>query len=266
MLARAQEFLSQRGRPCVYFESTRAADLPLQRSGLGRLLKRPIAAPRLPLLQSKFGGTPYVTANDGPAMKDRRFLLQINLAEVTNLPEPFPSRGLFSVDMVPPKLTNRRWFAIRFDPDPAEGRAVALPEPVACIGNYEASLRFLPGLSYEPSEWEAVFANQDDDALKDAWSDCEYELNTVIGAVPTDVGEERHRLGGHRTSVLNEDEDLPVPPGYSKDPRDYELLLWITYDNTADFGWGSNVAYVLIHRDDLAAGRLERAFDAPQNY
>jgi hypothetical protein len=33
----------------------------------------------------------------------------------------------------------------------------------------------------------------------------------------------------------------------------------LTYDHAADFHWGSNCLYVLIHRDDLHAQRLDRS-------
>jgi hypothetical protein len=37
-------------------------------------------------------------------------------------------------------------------------------------------------------------------------------------------------------------------------------MLWrITFDNTAGFHWGSNWVYVIIHPDDLLAGRLDQA-------
>ncbi|WAM26464.1 hypothetical protein [Myxococcus sp. NMCA1] len=36
--------------------------------------------------------------------------------------------------------------------------------------------------------------------------------------------------------------------------------LWrVTFDNTSGFHWGTNQAYVLLHHEDLAANRLERA-------
>lgn len=33
----------------------------------------------------------------------------------------------------------------------------------------------------------------------------------------------------------------------------------MTFDHRADFGWGTSWVYVLVHRDDLRDGRLERA-------
>jgi hypothetical protein len=262
VLARAQEFLSRAGRPCVYFDSVRAADAPLRRGPIGRLLQKPVAAPRLPVLQSKFGGVPYLTAGEVPLMKDRRFLLQINLAEVPELPAPLPRTGLFCVDMVS-SAPYYRWFGIRFHPDPAEALAAPPAGQVDSVGDYEASLRFMPGASYSSADWESVFADQDH-RLQDAWSDCEYGIDNVTGGRPSSTREEPHRLGGYRTSVLEEDTFRP-PDGYPPDIREYELLLRLPFDNTAGFGWGSNVPYILIHRDDLAAGRLERAFDAPAN-
>ena len=44
-------------------------------------------------------------------------------------------------------------------------------------------------------------------------------------------------------------------------------MLWrITFDNVADFGWGTNWVYVIVHRDDLAEDRLDRALVTGANY
>lgn len=231
-------------------------------AGWGAPAKR-VAAPQLPALRSKFGGMPYLTAADLPLMQDRKFLLQINLAEVPALPAPLPRAGLFSVDMKH-SAPYWRWFGVRFYPEPSEAVAVVPPSPVRCVGNYEAAIRFMPGVSYPADEWGSVFADQDEE-LTDAWSDCESEIDNVIGGRSAASSDELHRLGGHSSLTLDET-DLRPPDGYPQDPREYELLLRLPYDNAADFGWGSNVAYIFIHRDDLAAGRLDRAFDAPANY
>jgi uncharacterized protein DUF1963 len=262
VLSRAEAFLAGSARPCVYFDSKRVDDLPLRRGLIGGLLNKPVAAPQLPLLQSKFGGTPYLTEPDLPLMKGRRFLLQINLAEVPDLPAPFPRAGMFCVDMVD-RAPYWRWFGVRFYPDASESLAVQPATPVRCVGRNEAAVRFMPGMSYPADEWERIFGDQDDE-LKDAWSDCEYEMDKVIGGRSDTNRGEPHRLGGHRTWMLEHSVFRP-PEGYSKHIREYELLLRLPFDNEAGFAWGSNVAYVVIHRDDLAAGRLGRAFDVPAN-
>ena len=110
---------------------------------------------------------------------------------------------------------------------------------------------------------EAVFSDQDDE-LKDAWFECHDEIDHIVGGHPDPEADESHRLGGHRTWMLEHGIFRP-PDGYSKDLKEYELLLRLDLDNQAGFDWGSNVAYILIHREDLAAGRLERAFDNPAN-
>jgi hypothetical protein len=262
VLSRAEAFLVRSARPCVYFDSRRVDDLPLRRGLIGGLLNKPVAAPKLPLLQSKFGGTPYVTEADLPSMKGRRFLVQINFAEVPELPAPFPGAGLFCVDMVE-GAPHGRWFGIRFYSDPSEPLAVRPATPVRCVGKYEAEIRFMPGVTYPPDEWEAIFADQEDE-LQEAWSECEFEIDNVTEGPADPSREEMHQLGGHRPWIL-EDSMFQPPDGYSKDVKEYELLLRLPFDNQAGFGWGSNVAYIVIHRDDLAAGRLERAFDVPAN-
>ena len=58
---------------------------------------------------------------------------------------------------------------------------------------------------------------------------------------------------------------------YGFDPRDgltddierYEMLVRLTYDNVADFGWGTNWLYILVPNEDLKHGDLSRfAFTA----
>jgi hypothetical protein len=262
VLARAELFLAQAAAPCVYFQSARVSERPLRRGLVGRLLGKQVAEPKLPVLQSKFGGVPYVTAADLPLMKDRRFLLQINLAEVASLPQPLPRQGLFCVDM-PASGRYFRWFAVRFYTEPSEALAVLPPTPIRCVGKYEAAMRFMPGMSYDADEWDTVFPDEDGD-FQEAWAECNGEVDTMIGDARPSRGA-LHCLSGHR-GVRDADTDLRPPDGYPPNQRDYEQLLRLDCDNGAGFAWGSNVVYIYIHRDDLAAGRLGRAFDTPANY
>jgi Domain of unknown function (DUF1963) len=261
-IARAESFLKSTARPCVYFDSKRTSDLPLQRGLVGRLLGRPTVTPQLPVLASKFGGQPYVTADEVSLLRKRRFLLQINFAEVPEIPESLPKKGILCVDL-DPTAGVFRWFAIRYYAEVSDVQAAVVP-PTLCVGNYEAALRFIPGVSYPQGEtWESVLADEDD-TVREAWAECQFEIDCVPQLGTPRWCLDAHRLGGYRT--CGQDDDVFKPPtGYPTDIHEYELLLRVPFDNTADFGWGSNTAYIVIHRDDLAACRLERAFGAPAN-
>jgi uncharacterized protein YwqG len=264
VLGRVESFLATSARPCVYFDSERVGELPLRHGVIGRLLKRPLATPQLPVLASKFGGRPYVPAVDVPLMRNRTFLLQINLEEVPELPAPIPQRGLLAVDM-DPSTGIYRWVNVRYYPDPSEAQAADLG-PTDCVGKYEAVLRYVPGLSYPEGEvWESVLAGGDA-VTRELWDEWQFEIDGTphIAQKRWRHSEEVHRIGGYRTCA-QDDAPFEPPEGLPADIAQYELLLRISFDNTADFGWGSNTLYLVIHRDDLAAGRLERAFGAPAN-
>ena len=49
-----------------------------------------------------------------------------------------------------------------------------------------------------------------------------------------------------------------APAGLSADVSEYEMLLRLTFDNKADFGWGTNWIYVLVPKPDLARRDLSR--------
>jgi hypothetical protein len=82
----------------------------------------------------------------------------------------------------------------------------------------------------------------------------------------TSVAEGGHRILGHRSSGLDEHYGFEPPPGRSRTIEEYEMLWRITFDNAAGFAWGTNWVYVIVHRDDLRAGRLDRAVVTGANY
>ena len=90
-------------------------------------------------------------------MKEHRFLVQINFAEVPELPDPIPRAGLFCVDLIGKSAPAWRWFGVRFYPAPSERLAARPSAPVPCVGKYEAEIRFMPGVSYSPDEWRRSF-------------------------------------------------------------------------------------------------------------
>jgi hypothetical protein len=251
-VARAEAFLAASARPCTYFDSARVANLPLQRGFLGRLLGKPCATPQLPVLASKFGGRPYVTASDLPWPEIKGFLVQINLAELPHLAE-MPPRGLLAVDLL--SSFKDPWaYAIRFYADPRE-EAAEDPGRVRCVGNYEARLQFTPGLSYPQGDvWESAVGIQDA-GVRELWDEWQFE----VGHPPRVRTEEWHRILGHPAEGFRELYGFRPPAGRPDSIDAYEMLVRLQWDNAADFGWGSNTAYLAIHREDLKEGRLDRA-------
>lgn len=73
-----------------------------------------------------------------------------------------------------------------------------------------------------------------------------------------DASDEYHRLLGHRSAGLDEHYGFTPPAGLTEEIADYDSLLRLTFDNRADFAWGTNWIYVLVPREDLARGDLSR--------
>ena len=71
---------------------------------------------------------------------------------------------------------------------------------------------------------------------------------------------------GHRAAGLDDHRTFEAPEGRSDDIREYEMLLRLDFDTAADLSWGTNALYVVIHRDDLAAGQLDRAVVTVASY
>jgi hypothetical protein len=257
-VARAEGFLATSARPCVDFDCRRASTAPLRRGLLGRLLGLAVAKPQLPVLASKFGGRPYVTAADTPWPKDCTFLMQINLADlpVSHVRE-LPVHGILALDLKAGSFRNPWAHRVRFYPEPSEVGAVD-PGRVRCRGAYEAALRFACGWSYPDGDaWAAAVGVTTKDPASESWSEWHSE------AEPLPLGQMRHRILGHPAAGVAEMYGFTPPVGSI---ADYEMLLRIDFDNAAAFHWGSNVVYVVIHRDDLKAGRLDRARLSSANY
>lgn len=96
----------------------------------------------------------------------------------------------------------------------------------------------------------------DDDELHEALNEL------VIRGVDEDDGRSRselHRLFGHLSEALEEHYGFEAPPGRPSSIEHYEQVWRITHDPAADFHWGTNWVYVLIHKEDLRDGRLDKA-------
>ncbi|MCY1041598.1 DUF1963 domain-containing protein [Corallococcus sp. bb12-1] len=211
------------------------------------MLGQRAAQPVLGILDSKFGGAPYAEEAD-LRWEGFRFLGQLHFARIQDLPPELPRHGLFALD-----LKNRgpfsQAFRVRWYPAPSEARARSFPLPRS-VGPWEARMSFESGWSLPGGRaWDAPLLAEDAE-LQEHWSDWDPD-----GFLMDELGAGVHRLGGHRSAVLDEQEDPLPPSGHTP----YMQLWRINYDNPAGFHWGTNWVYVLIHPEDLAAGRLERA-------
>ena len=232
------------------FDSTRVTGTPLRGKLLDRIRGRTAPNAALPPTASKFGGRPYLEGNEEHS---GRFLGQVNFAEVAqalrssgaSMPADMPSRGLLALDLVEPISTGRvRWY-----PHPSDDKSVESRQ-VDCVAKYETSVNFRGSWSLRGLEW---FDGVDsDDELWDLINDLE------VAGVDEDA-HSGHKLFGHANEALNEHYGFVPPPGRPDSIREYRLLWRIDSDGAAGFAWGTNWFYVIIHRDDLAAGALGRA-------
>lgn len=245
-------------RPMVQVLSSRSGSGPLEPGLLGRLLGSKAASHKLSVLSSKWGGTPYY---EEPAARCPGFVGQINFEEVQEslrasgapLPQGLPERGILAIDL-DPSGSSAQGFTVRWYEHPSPERFVA-QSSCRQVARYEAGLRFIGGWSLRGLEWFKGIPD-DDDELFEAWN------NLVISGVDEDLSGpegERHRLFGHLPDALNEHYGFTPAPGRGEDLGEYELLLRITYDRAAGLDWGTNWVHVLLHREDLREGRLERA-------
>jgi hypothetical protein len=235
-------------RPCVAITAQRVAAAPLRRNALAAAFGAKPAEPMLGVTESKFGGLPYGDADEDWA--DYGFLGQIDLAVATAvLPPDAPRlRGLLRIDLAGAdsfsEMFRVRWFRQPLPDDHANVKPRS-------IGAWEARLSFALAWSLpEGNALEAIWPLREP-----KWF--EYDEFHPAG-YNTDGRDEYHRLLGHKAGGLDEHYGFTPPPGCSDDLADYESLLRITFDNAADFSWGTNWIYLLVPRDDLARGDLDR--------
>lgn len=255
---RVADFLAASPRPCVYMTSRRVGDRPTRRGGLGRLLGLGIAEPQLAPDRSKFGGRPYTTASDLP-WRGFRFLGQINFGELPEVPNGLPDGGVLRIDEDRSGSPGAGAFRVRWFPKGANDHP-ADPGPVDSVGKYETEMIFRTGWSLPGGKaWEQILPEGDEE-LWQAWNDWNPD------GYLDDERQECHRLFGHRSAGLDEHYGFEPASGRSDDISEYEMLLRLTFDNDAGFAWGTNWVYVILHRDDLAGGRLDRAVVTGANY
>lgn len=250
-LRSAEDFLRGCPRRCLYATAERTDPLPLRRGFFARLFGSKQGAPRLPATASKLGGISFRAAGER-ATDDYLFLGQLNFAELPPL-DGFPRRGVLAFDMSSKLLWSHASFArVRWYPDPTEP-APAGSSDVACVGDFEAALRFVEGWSLpEGDAWTACLPPGDDE-LRDAWRSWEPD------GYREDQRPSRHRIGGHPTQARFDNYGEPVP-------ADRELVLRLDSDDAAGLRWGSNAFYLLVAASDLAVSRLDRAVGVMANF
>lgn len=248
-----EQTLQKNLRPCLLVESERVGRAPLHRGALGRMLGLPTDAPRLALLDSKLGGMPYTTA---PLEGGRWFLGQLNFAQLPPSVPGLPRQGLLAVDCIRGRSAFGLSFTSRWYPRPSEEEAVAARD-MSRLGRFEAVLHFRE--SWSLPCWEDLEALLPEEAWE--FSDDVDEWQRENGMCDAHC----HRLGGHRSFGEDSLSVFEPPPGLSKDFRKYEQLFRLNFDSAADFCWGSNQIYLLVHRDDLAAQRFDRLAFAVAN-
>jgi hypothetical protein len=254
LVARAERFMASAPRRCTFVTSERVSAHPTRRGWLGRALGMPRSRPVLGPLQSKFGGRPY---HEEPLdWSEAAFLGQLNFAELPSAPSGAPERGILGLDTDPTAVGvfRLRWYA-----SPAEDRALP-KDGIPTVGKWEVRMRFHEGWSVPAGKaLDPLRPEADDIAVWTAWNEW----------APPGYGEPSegcHQILGHRSAGLDEHSGFQPRPGRSDRIEDYEMLWRITYDNAAGFHWGTNWVYVIIHRDDLASGRIGHAIVTVANY
>lgn len=241
---------------CLYLNSRRVSQQPLRRTGFSRLLGRKLSQPTLSPTASKFGGLPYCESEEN--WEGWSFLGQLNLGEANqHLEEPL--RGLLRLDYGEGMLSEAvraTWF-----PEPTGDKAVPQGE-VASHPKWETQIEYRLGWSLPRSEadWFSLVPKALDQELWDFFNDW------TPSGYNEDEDDKSHRLLGWPAGGLDEHYGFTPPPGHSENISEYEMLLRLTYDNEADFGWGTNWVYILVPKEGLAAGDLSGVVVTGANY
>lgn len=243
-------------RRCVYADSERVSNAPLRRKGFAKLLGWSVSAPKLSPIESKFGGTPYAETEED--WNDHSFLGQFDAGVVGRLAGYPQLSGLVRFDLADGGRVSPlrcRWF-----PEPSMRKAVDTAPP-SSVGAWETKINFRGGWSLpEGNQWFNLVPTDQDDALWEMWNDW------IPDGFNEDSHDDFHKLLGWRSSGLDEHYGFEAPEGCSNDISDYELLLRLTYDNQADFAWGTNWIYLIVPKSDLERGDLSRIIPTGANY
>lgn len=252
-LARAEEFIEDVREPCVYVTSRRLTTQPLRKSNLHQLLGHSAAPPSLSMSASKFGGMPFSAIN---ISKGSLFVGQINFGAMPfELPKG-PREGLLEIYVDPtPADKTPSGFRLRWHPRPEDAESSSWRAPPQSFGSYEAEMVMTQGYSLPSGErWASAVSSYNDAELSAEWATftpAHYNDDLYRG--------DCHRLFGHRTAGLEIAEGLGGERGVVERVREHEVIMRLVADREADFAWGGKTMYVLIDKDDLNRGRMERA-------
>lgn len=248
LAAETTHTLTSLARPCALLTSRRVSPAPLRRGALMRLFGAKTAAASLSVMSSKFGGTPYTEA--GEDWSGWSFLCQLDLSAMTAPDGPLPEqklRGIIRVD-VATKSPDGPGGLLRAVHHPEASLERAVPAlAVESVGSWECAIDARRSWSL-PRDRENWFSRVPHEDLWDVFNELE------VPGYDEDSRDEAHRLGGWRAGGLDEHYGFDAPEGCSDDITDYAQVLRITFDNVADFGWGSNWCYVLTPETDLERG------------
>lgn len=228
-------------KPCGQLRTRRVSQYPLWVEGLSALFRRPTADPVLPTLRSKFGGTPY---DEGSDWNGYAFLFQLNFEEADVTHMGFPDRGILAVDSGEP-------FRVRWYPDPQKSRCV--PSHPSSVGRYECAVEVVSAWSLPSTDTEFL-------ALFEGFPQA--ALDVLIDWLPMEQlgwSDGTHQLGGWRAAGLFEHYGFQPAAGLPQSLDDWTMILRLDFDNEADFGWGSNVIYVVVPTQDFLARSFVRA-------
>ncbi len=250
LLDDATRFVRDHERSAYRLKARRVSDRPLQPGFFDKLFGKKPAQPKLPITASKWGGTPYQEGEGLEGSHD--FLGQINFADLDGTAENLPERGILTLwvphNMLDLGLTTR-WF-----PEPSSGQ----PSEAKCVGKWETELTFEPIAIYPEGDlWMSFLGpSPNDDELEEAWFCAQERIGDST----------EHQLGGWPRAGLYENYGFDPGPEGSIEIDDWEMLLSISFDNEAGFGWGTNVVYVIAKPDALAAANLSDVIVTAANY
>ena len=120
-----------------------------------------------------------------------------------------------------------------------------------------ARLKFKSGwsLPHNERDWFSLLPKELD-GLWDFWNEFEPE------GFNDDNRDEYHTILGWPAGGLDDHSGFTAPPGCRDDINDYEMLVRLTFDNVAGFGWGTNWVYVLAPKSDILVTPSARACEA----
>ncbi len=237
-------------KPCGLLKSRRVGEFPLWRHGISALLRRPTSDPVLPMMNSKFGGIPY---DEGSSWIGYSFLGQLNFSSFNAKPLGFPDDGILGIDFGAELFDFRlRWYPA---PDKKRAKSVTVPS----VGHYECAISYFP-------EWSLPSTDNEFLELYEGFPQA--ALDVLIDWLPEQIAMDDggHRLGGWRSAGLFDHYGFTPPINAPPNLDDWTMVLRLDFDNEADFGWGSNVVYVIAPTVDFEQSDFSNAIVVGANF